>query len=148
MQFVLSQLSGGTTNYLQTNDVMLTFSNGLASYNLSVPTNTTHISAKTAWNLRKRLGMEFNSGTATVNFTGSNTLKGGDLITTTVPPGTIADTDNAVTSADYLLLLGNYLQTVNGNANTARADIDGDGAVTSSDYLTLLGNYLTSGDPQ
>ena len=48
-------------------------------------------------------------GLATVNFTVGNNLKGGDIITVTVPPGTIESTDNAVTSADYLLLLNNYL---------------------------------------
>jgi hypothetical protein len=110
-----------------------------------VPTNTTHISAKTAWTLRRRQAASFVCGMATVNFTVASQLRGGDLVTVT--GGTITDTDNAVTSADYLQLLGNYLQTVGGNPETARSDIDCDGAITSSDYLILLGNYLTSGDP-
>ena len=146
VRFVMSSTNGPT--YLQTNDQTLTFSGGSASYNLTVPTNATHISAKTAWNLRRRQAVTFTGGAATVNFTGGNNLKGGDLITVAVPPGTIASTDNAVTSSDYLLLLGNYLQTVGGSAAIGRVDIDGDGAITSSDYLLLLGNYLTSGDPQ
>ena len=149
VRFVMSAVNGGTTNYLQTNELILTFSAGTASYtNLAVPTNTTHISAKTAWNLRRRQAVDFGGITATVNFTGGNNLKGGDIITVTVPPGTIADTDNAVTSSDYLLLLGNYLQTASGSAAIGRVDIDGDGAITSSDYLLLLGNYLTTGDAQ
>ena len=144
VRFVLSAVSGGITNYLQTNDVTLTFSNGRSTYNLMVPTNSTHISAKTAWHLRRRQTATFAGVTATVDFTDSAILKGGDLLT--VSGGTITDTDNAVTSSDYLLLLGNYLQPVGSNAAIARADIDGDGAITSSDYLVLLGNYLTSGD--
>jgi hypothetical protein len=149
VRFVMSEVSGGSTNHLQTNDVMLTFSGATAGYTLpAVPTNTTHLSAKTAWHLRKRQAVSFGGGTATVNFTAGEggSLKGGDLVT--VNGGPVADTDNSVNSTDYLLLLGKYLQTVGGDADTGRADIDGDGAVTSSDYLNLLGNYLTSGDPQ
>ena len=139
-----------TTNYLQTTDVTLTFNGGAtAAYNIQAPATATHISAKTAWHLRRRQAVTFTSGAATVNFTGDTSrLKGGDLITVNVPPGTIVDTDNAVASPDYLLLLNNYLQPVGGDAGIGRADIDGDGAVTSSDYLMLLNNYLTSGDAQ
>ena len=147
VRFVASQV-GGSTNYLQTNDLLLTFSGGVAAYRLQVPTNATHISAKTAWNLRRRQAVTFTGGAATVNFTGDNNkLKGGDLVTA-IGSTAIEDSNNAVTSSDYLLLLGNYLQTVGGNALTGRADITGDGAITSSDYLILLGNYLTTGDAQ
>ena len=147
VRFVTSAGSGGT-NYLQTNDVVLNFSGGLANYNIRVPTNTTHLSAKTAWNLRRRQTLAITNGTATVNFTGDSfKLKGGDLVTVGGSTA-IEDSNNAVTSSDYLLLLGYYLQTVSGNSAIERADINGDGAVTSSDYLLLLGNYLTSGDSQ
>ena len=146
VRFVASAVTGSSTNYLQTNDAVLAFTNGLTSYTLPVPPNTTHLSAKTAWNLRRRAAAAFTCWAATVNFTGLANLKGGDL--GTVPPGAITNTDNAVTSSDYLLLLGSYLQTVGTNTAIARADVDGDGAVTSADYLNLLGNYLSGGDPQ
>jgi hypothetical protein len=150
VRFVMSEVSGGVTNYLQTNDVVLNFAGGnTVGYNLSVPTNTTHISAKTAWHLRRRLAVgAFSGGAATVDFSGGGFLRGGDLITDPVPPATIENTDNSVNSADYLRLLNSYLQTVGGDANIGRADIDGDGGITSSDYLKLLGNYLATGDPQ
>ena len=144
VRFIASEVTGVATNLLQTTNMNLTFSNGAATYTLPVPTNTTHISAKTAWNLRRKLASPFSGGLATVDFTGAASLKGGDIVT--VNGGTIDDTDNAVTSSDYLLLLGNYLQTVGGDPAIGRADIDGDGAITSADYLLLLGNYLQAGD--
>ena len=144
VRFVTSQVNGGATNYLQTNDWV--FTNATPTYSLQVPTNTTHISAKTAWNLRRRQAVTFTAGAATVNFTtAANNLKGGDIVTAS--GGNITNTDNAVTSSDYLLLLGNYLQAA-GTPDIGRADVDGDGAITASDYLLLLGNYLTTGDPQ
>ena len=144
VRFVMSAVSGGTT-YLQTNDQTLTFSGGKSPYNLQVPTTTTHLSAKTAWNLRRRLAVTFTNGATTVNFTNTANLRGGDLAT---GGGTnIVDTDNTVASPDYLLLLNTYLQPVT-NAPIGRSDIDGDGAITSVDYLQLLNIYLTTGDPQ
>ena len=145
VRFVASEVIEGATNYLQSNDIVLNFSTSMAAFNVQVPTNTTHISAKTAWNLRRRQPVTFTSGAATVNFTTTNNLRGGDLVTL-LNSTAIEDSNNAVTSSDYLLLLGNYLQSVNGNTAIGRADINGDGAVTSSDYLLLLGNYLTTGD--
>jgi hypothetical protein len=143
VRLVASAVSGGVTNYLQTNDVTLNFTNGVAAYSQSVPTNTTHLSAKTAWHLRRRQAVTFSNGMATVNFIATNRLPAGDLAQGS--PG-VTNTDNLVASSDYLLMLGSYLQPVNGDANIARADANGDGAITSSDYLLLLGNYLTSGD--
>jgi autotransporter-associated beta strand protein len=152
VRFIASQVDGGTTNYLQTNDVTLSFSGGTADYSLEVPPLTTHLSAKTAWSLRKRLAVTWNDpadGMGTNNFTVAtgNQLKLGDLVTV-LDSTDINDTDNGVTSSDYLVLLGYYLQTVGGDPNIGHADVDGDGAITSADYLILLGNYLTSGDPE
>ena len=143
VRFGMSAVVGGVTNYLQTNDVVLNFAGGVAGYNLPVPPNTTHISVKTAWNLRRRQAVAFVNGAATVSFTGANRLNAGDLANGGVG---IDFTDNVVSSSDYLLMLGYYLQPVNGDPNVARADVDGDGAVGSSDYLLLLGNYLQMGD--
>ena len=62
VRFIASQVSGGVTNYLQTNDLSLSFTAGEADYSIEVPTNTTHLSAKTAWHLRKRQAVTFING--------------------------------------------------------------------------------------
>jgi len=150
VRFIASEVVGGVTNYLQTNDLSLSFSGGEASYSLEVPTNVTHVSAKTAWHLRKRLGVTFADGMATVNFSGSHWLLGGDLVTA-VGSTNIADTDNLVNAVDLGLLLGYYLSPVGSDAMIRRADIDGDAAmdmVNAVDLSILLGNYLLSGDRQ
>jgi hypothetical protein len=148
VRFVFSEVSGATTNYLQTNDVTLSFTGGVASYSLQVPINTTHVSAKTQWSLRRRQAVTFVSGSATVNFTAatSHNLLGGDLATAV--NGTIDNTDNQVLAGDYLVLKGKYLHTVGTDSDAARADITGDGSVLAGDYLILKGNYLKQGDPQ
>ena len=66
VRFIASAVSGGITNYLQTNDVSLSFTAGEADYSIEVPTNTTHLSAKTAWHLRKRLPVTLVGGAATM----------------------------------------------------------------------------------
>jgi subtilisin-like proprotein convertase family protein len=149
VRFIASAVVGGVTNYLQTNDVSLGFTAGEADYSIEVPTNTTHLSAKTAWHLRKRLPVTFVSGFATNNFTGADWLLGGDLVTA-IGSTDIADTDNLVNAVDLGLLLGYYLNAVGSDPMIGRADIDGDGVVdmvNAVDLSVLLGNYLVSGDP-
>jgi hypothetical protein len=149
VRFIVSAVAGGVTNYLQTNDVSLSFTAGEADYIIEVPTNTTHLSVKTAWHLRKRQAVTFGSGFATNNFTGADWLLGGDLVTA-IGSTDIADTDNLVNAVDLGLLLGYYLNAVGTNVTIGRADIDGDAAVdmvNAVDLSVLLGNYLVSGDP-
>ena len=149
VRFIASAVAGGVTNYLQTNEVSLNFTAGEAGYSIEVPTNTTHLSAKTAWHLRKRLPVTMVDGRATVDFTESDWLLGGDIVTA-IGSTNINDTDNLVNAVDLGLLLGYYLNVVGSDAMIGRADIDGDSAVdmvNAVDLSVLLGNYLVSGDP-
>ena len=85
---------------------------------------------------------------ATVDFTVTNWLLGGDIVTT-ISSTSIDDTDNLVNAVDLGLLLGYYLNGVGSDAMIGRADIDGDGVVdmvNAVDLSVLLGNYLVSGD--
>jgi hypothetical protein len=128
--------------------VSLSFTGGEAGYSIEVPTNTTHLSAKTAWHLRKRLPVTLVNGAATVDFSGSDWLLGGDIVTT-IGSTSIDDTDNLVNAVDLGLLLGYYLNAVGSDAMIGRADIDGDGVVdmvNAVDLSILLGNYLLPGD--
>lgn len=120
---------------LQTNDVSLTFAGSpkVADYSLSVPTNTAYVSAKTAWNLRRRQAVVFNGWVATNNFTGS----GGQLL-----GGDISQNNNLVNTADYTGLKGNWLKS------TESADVTGDGLVNTADYTILKGNWLKTGEPE
>lgn len=131
VQFVASD-SGGVP--LQTNDVSLTFAGSpkVADYQLSVPTNTVYLSAKTGWNLRRRQAVTFTAWVATNNFTGS----GGQLL-----GGDINQNNNQVNTADYTLLKENWLK------GTESGDITGDGLVNTADYTILKGNWLKVGDP-
>jgi hypothetical protein len=96
-----------------------------------VPGGTTLLSAKTDWNLRKRLPAVFDvNGQAVVNFTGANFLHGGDL-----------NGDNSVQFLDYGVLGANWF-TVN-----PVADLNGDGFVQILDYSLLSINWFTAGDP-
>jgi hypothetical protein len=148
VRFIASAVAGGVTNYLQTNEVNLSFTAGEADYSIDVPTNTTYLSAKTAWHLRKRLPVTIVGGSATNNFTGTDWLLGGDLVTA-IGSTSIDDTDNLVNAVDLGLLLGYYLNVVGSDAMIGRADIDGDGVadiVNAVDLSVLLGNYLVPGD--
>jgi hypothetical protein len=146
VRFIASQVDGGTTNYLQTNDVTLSFSGGLAAYSNSVPPLTTHVSAKTSWNLRKNLPVTFTGGVATVDFTGSGSrLRTGDLQAT---GGGIEDTDNAVLLSDLDIVLGYWNNSVGAVPAADRADIDGDGTVVLNDLDLVLGNWAASGEPE
>jgi hypothetical protein len=96
-----------------------------------VPSGTTLLSAKTAWNLRKRLPAVFDlNGQSVVNFDGVNFLRGGDM-----------NGDNLVQFVDYSVLSANWF-----TANPV-ADLNGDGFVQLLDYSLLGINWFTSGDP-
>lgn len=115
----LTNVSGSTFNYTLT----------------GVPDGVTGLSAKTAWNLRRRIPMTLDvDNQAVVNFVGANIVRGGDIAPTT--------RDNAVQLQDYLTLLTYWFTT------NPVADMDGNGQVTSGDYNILSINWYTTGDPE
>lgn len=112
--------------------VAVDFSGGLGSTLLEeVPDGTVNLSAKMAWNLRRRLAAGLDGdGQGTVSFTGASNLRGGDL-----------NGNNLINSADY-----NILSVAFPGINPV-ADITGNGVVNSGDYNILAVNWLTAGDP-
>jgi len=110
----------------------LTFTGGVANYQLvGVPAGTNGLSAKTAWNLRRKLAVSYTDDRAVVNFTGSNELLGGDL-----------NGSNSVNVLDYTILKTRWLQA------GSVADIDGDGEQSVPDYTIMRLNWFKVGDPQ
>ena len=107
---------------------------GVASFVITnLPFPTTHLSAKTSWNLRKRLELSFTDARATASFTGLATLPGGDIN---------LNGPNLVDIEDYFQLAAAWYQ-----ANPA-ADIDGSGWVDIDDYFLLASHWYLGGDPQ
>jgi hypothetical protein len=118
----LSNVSGDTFSYTLTD----------------VPAGTTHLSAKTDWNKRRKLAASFDiNGQAVVNFTGANMLRGGDITG-----------DNIVNLADYSSLVFHWLEVVSAVPAAAVADMNGDGVINFFDYVILGTNWFTVGDPQ
>ena len=100
-----------------------------ASFTLTdVPAATDKVSAKTAWQLRKRLmaGLDGN-GQSVLAFT----LLGGDV-----------RQDNFVNILDYSIVKGNW------NTANAAADVNGDGQVQLLDYNLMQSNWFKPGDPE
>jgi hypothetical protein len=126
---------GSVTNtiYLLTNTLTLTFTGSTAPYTLTgLPANVNGLSAKTAWNLRRKLTVALDANNqAVVNFTGASLLRGGDL-----------DGNNIVNVGDYNILSLNWFQVA------PVADINGDGIVNVGDYNILGLNWFILGDPQ
>lgn len=122
--------AGGTV--LATWTVPLDFTGGLGSTVLEeVPAGTVNLSAKMAWNLRRRLPAGLDpDGQGVVSFTGASLLRGGDL-----------NGNNLINSADYNIL------SVSFPGINPTADITGNGVVNSGDYNILAVNWLTAGDP-
>lgn len=126
--------TNGSGTVLKTWDLLVTgFSLGSASFELTeVPSAIARLSAKTDWNLRRRLPVTLDSfGQGVVAFTGSSNLKGGDLNNT-----------NTVNALDYAILKANWLTT------NAVADVTGNGVVNALDYAPMKANYFTAGDPE
>ena len=125
----------GVTNstVLQTWTNTLSFTSGVANFSLDgLAAGVNGLSAKTSWNLRRKLAVSFDSDSqAVVAFTGVSQLAGADL-----------NGDNVVNLGDYLILGHNFFSTY------APADIDGNGQVDLDDYMILYNNYFTGGDPQ
>lgn len=122
--------AGGAT--LANWTVPVLFTGGLGSTTIeNVPADTAFLSAKMAWNLRVRLPATFTpEGAATVSFTGTYELPGGDFTG-----------DNIINFTDY-----NVMRVVFPGVNAA-ADITGEGIVNFTDYNVLRSNWLTVGDP-
>lgn len=103
-----------------------------------VPDVITSISAKTNWNLRKRISFSTpaSDGQYVASFTSSYQLPGGDLATPGSPNG-----DNVVNALDYAVLRGAW-------GPGSAGDISGDGSTNNTDYLILKGNWYQRGDVQ
>ena len=121
-----------TNGALATWNLPLNFTNRTASFTLAhAPLGLAHLSAKTAWHLRKRLGVSFTNGLATVNFTGADQLAAGDI-----------DGSNVVDLGDYFILAGAWYTP------NAAADLDGSGWVDWEDYFLMTEHWLQTGDAQ
>ena len=119
-------------NILGTWNLPLNYAGGLACFSLTnVPVSATHLSAKTAWTLRKRLSVNLSSGPSVANFHGPDLLRGGDL-----------DGSNTVDANDYLTLANAWY------LDNPGADIDGDGMVGTDDYFILTSHWHQTGDPE
>ena len=135
--FVATDGASSNATPLMTWTVPLNFTNGLADYKLtSVPDGTLGLSAKTAWSLRRKLGVTLVDGQATVSFTGTNWLRGGDI-------GTNPASANKVLTDDYLAIVNNWLSTT-----TPASDITGNGPVNFADYSVMAQNWGQEGDPE
>jgi hypothetical protein len=123
-----------SNNVLKTWTVSVAFTNSTESqmasgaYTLtSVPAGTAHLSAKTAWHLRKRVDVDLGgSGQITPGFT----LLGGDL-----------NGSNSINILDYSKMQINWGGGTGG-------DINGDGSTFTLDYSIMKSNWFRIGDPQ
>ena len=137
MTFKATQTLGGATNLLATWNEPLTFaaggdSYGVASFTLTnVPAGTTHLSAKSPWNLRKRLPVPFLAGASTASFTGDSLLPGGDI-----------NGSDLVDIEDYFQLAASWYQA------DASSDIDGSGLVDIDDYFILSDHWYQASEPE
>jgi hypothetical protein len=131
--FVATQVTPLATNILKTWTLTLTnLSGAVFDYALmDVPPATTHVSAKTVWNVRRKLVVAYSGPNGTAGFTGSSSLLGGDF-----------DGSNRVSSTDNAILKAKWLQF------DSVADVDGSGRVTSTDNAILKVNWLTLGDSE
>ena len=111
---------------------------GLASadYTLTdIPDGVTHVSAKTAWHLRKKItATDTGNGQLTADFihSGGTRLRGGDLNNT-----------NSVNILDYSILANAYA----GPYDPA-ADITGDGVIGWGDFGETGSNWFQVGDEE
>ena len=103
---------------------------GVGGFTLTnVPAAATHLSAKTAWNLRKRVTLTLNGGQLLGDFTGNNLLPAGDL-----------DSLNMVDSGDFNQLAAAWY------TSDPASDVDGSGWVDLDDYFLLANRWSQTGD--
>ena len=128
--------TGGVSTKTWTIDVDFAEGSSTGTYTLTdVPTGTTGLSAKTAWNLRSKLtglALGADGQLAGANFTGGDLLPGGDL-----------NGSNSINILDYSILASNYHPT-----DGPAADINGDGGVNFGDYSIMTGNWFELGDDE
>ncbi len=111
--------------------ITLGFYSGVAAYSITDVPDLTSISAKTAWTMRRLIsGLSASDGQYSADFTGANTLLGGDLTG-----------DNVINALDYSTLRGAW------GANAA-GDITGDGYTDNADYVIMKTNWYKKGDAQ
>ena len=133
---VVFTATDNATNVLAIWTNTLTFAPGADGYGeapfalANVPVGTTHLSAKTAWNLRTRLPVTFAGNVATAEFTGADELLGGD----------IHGANNLVDVDDYFQLAASWYGV------DPASDIDGSGLVDVDDYFLLTSHWYTEGD--
>jgi len=124
--------TGGTKT---TWNVPLDFAQGVdtASFILvDVPDATTHLSAKTAWSLRRKVSAALDGdGQGAADFTGSSKVLGGDL-----------NGSNTTNILDFAILRINWF------THEPAADINGDGDVKFSDFIILRNNWFMRGDSE
>ena len=119
---------------LQTWTMPLSFGGGGATANFAltnVPINTASLSAKTDWNLRRKLAVSFTNNAAAVSFCGASHLLAGDL-----------NDSNTVNLDDYYTLASVWY------THTPIADLDGNGLVNLDDYFLLANEWQQTGDPE
>jgi len=104
-----------------------------SAYTLTdVPDGVAGVSAKTAWTLREKKAASLDvDGQATVDFTGGDQLRGGDL-----------NGSNSINILDYAVLKVNWM------SGSEVADINGDGGVQLWDYILMKTNWFQVGDPE
>ena len=139
---VVFKTTDSSQTVIKTWEITPTFTSGVASYSFSdVPAGTVRLSARTAWNLRRRLDVTFDAyGKATVNFTGTGMLLAGNVDGT---PTLSNPTRDVINLNDYNIMASTWLSTTD-----LRADFDGNGAVYTGDYNLLKANMNKVGDPE
>ena len=110
--------------------VTLQFISGKAFYSFRDVDEVSSVSAKTAWNLRKKVTASPQNGQTLVDFTGSKALAGGDL-----------NGDNVANALDYAILRAAW-------GYGAVGDITADGFTDNNDYLIMQSNWYKKGDPE
>ena len=134
--FVLTY-TDNNVDYKITKTVTPTFTSGKAFYSFTdIPDGVKSISAKTVWNLRKKMTLNPIKGQSTANFTAINHLPGGDLATPGAPKG-----DNVVNALDYAVLRAAW-------GYGAAGDITGDSLTDNNDYLIMQSNWYQKGDAE
>jgi hypothetical protein len=119
----------------------------VATYVLAdVPAGTTHISAKTGWNLREKLPAVFDANNQAITDFLSDAVNGWTDATDHFLRGGDLDADNLVYTLDYGILGAGWTNPP--GPLTDNADITGDGVVNFFDFNPMSLNWGAVGDPR